>query len=131
MARWTGGGSAEVERIAAELDGWRRSRGRGRGIPEGLWRGVATLAQAQGVHRVARLLGLNYDSVKRRAAARAVVSKKRDGSPAFVDLGLGSVGGDGLCVVEMSAPDGVLLTVRGARPEHLSALVESVLSRGR
>ena len=131
MARRTTGGSAELERIAAELDGWRRSPGRGRGIPEGIWRDVVALAQAHGVYRVVRSLRLNYESVKRRVAALAVAPKKRDNAPAFLELGLGSVGGDGSCVVELSAADGVRLTVRGARPEHLSALVESVLSRGR
>lgn len=130
MAQRTDGGSAEIEGIAAELDDWRRSPERGRGIPEGIWRDVVTLAREHGVYRVARSLRLNYDSVKRRAAVCAVAPKRRE-VPTFVELGLQSVGEDGNCVVELSAADGVRLTVRGARPEHLSALVESVLSRGR
>lgn len=129
MARRTTGRSAEFERIAAELEGWRRSAGRGRGIPEEIWRGVVTLAREHGVHHVARLFGLNYDSVKRRVAACAVASKKKD-APAFVELGLQSVGGEAMCVVELSAPDGVRLTVKGASTEQLSVLVESILSRG-
>ena len=130
MARRTTAGSAELERIGAELEGWRRSPERRRGIPEGIWREVVTLAREHGVHRVARSLGLNYDSVKRRAAACAVARKRRE-VPTFVELGPQSVGGEGSCVMELSTPDGVRLTVRGARPEHLSALAESVLSRSR
>lgn len=131
MVQRTDGGSAKLDRIAAELNGWRRSSGRGRGIPDGIWRDVVALAEAHGLHRVVRSLRLNYDSVKRRVAARAIAPKKRDDAPAFVDLGLGSVGGEGSCVVDLSVPGGIRLTVRGVRPEHLSALVESVLSRGR
>lgn len=130
MARWTAGGSAEVERIAAELDRWRRCPRRGHGIPEGIWRDVATVAQAQGVHRVARSLGLNYDSVKRRASGWAVASKRKE-RPAFVELGPQSVGGDGSCVMELSTPSGVRLTVKGVSAEQLSALVATVMSRGR
>ena len=85
MARWTTGGGAELERIAAELDGWRRSPERGRGIPEGIWRDVVALAQAHGVYRVVRSLRLNYESVKRRVATLAVAPKRRDNAPAFLE----------------------------------------------
>lgn len=130
MAGQTAVEDAELERIEAELDVWRRSPERGRGIPEEIWRDVVTLAREHGVCRVARSLGLNYDSVKRRASACGIALKRR-AAPTFVELGLQSVGGDGTRVLELSTPDGVRLTVKGASVEELSALVAMVLSRGR
>ena len=131
MARRRIASTAELERIATELEGWRRSAERGREIPEEIWRGVVALAREHGVHRVARSLGLNYDSVKRRAAGCVGVSKKEAEVAAFLDLGHATLGRRNGCVVELSAPDGVRLTVKGASSEEISALVASVLSRGR
>lgn len=130
MAQRTADRGAELERIAAELEGWRRTPGRGRGIPEEIWRGVVALAREHGVHRVARGLGLNYESVKQRVAGCGGASKTN--LPArlqFLELGRGSVGEDARWVLELSTPDGVRLTVKGASAQELRALAELILER--
>jgi len=66
---------AAVAPIKDSLDRWRSKRGRGRSIPDELWRGAARLAADHGVHRVSKALRLNYYALKRRVDALEVADE--------------------------------------------------------
>ena len=67
------------------FDRWRRSRKRGRRIPDRLWRMAAEAASIHGVHATARELQLNATRLKEqfRAFAQEQASEK---TPGFVEL---------------------------------------------
>ena len=129
MARSTTRGSVDLERVRAQLDLWRRTPGRGRGIPEEIWEGAVGLARAQGIYRVSRLLRLNYQSLQRRLAARGGrTPPKAAKPPIFLDLGTGRLNAESGCVVELAAPDGARMTVRlsASIAESLAALAAAL-----
>jgi hypothetical protein len=70
QAEATSAASAEAEMIkglGARIEAWRQSENRSRGMPQELWEEASAAAQLLGVGRVARALGLSYDTLKRRA----------------------------------------------------------------
>lgn len=103
-----------VDRIRNEIARWRSVRRRCSPMPARLWNEAALLARDLGVHRIKCALGLNYESLKRRAgkidAKRGTAGTKRAG---FVELRgaqiLETASGP---VVEVSAADDCRLTVR-------------------
>jgi hypothetical protein len=123
-----------IEGLGTRIEAWRRSENRGRAMPEELWEEASAAAQLLGVARVARTLGLSYDTLKRRAfPAGAVTPPSRT---EFIELaGLSALGTSAVteeAVVELSAADGAKLTVRlkGPSVAHVVALVQAVWSRG-
>jgi hypothetical protein len=63
---------------------WRERRQRGRRVPQPLWDLAVQLVSKHGISRTATALGLDYYSLKKRAAAAAQQPPSR--SPAFVEL---------------------------------------------
>jgi hypothetical protein len=132
MARSTTGGGVDVDRVRAQLDLWRRTPGRGRGIPEEIWKGVVGLARAQGIYRVSRLLRLNYQSLQQRlASGGGNLPPKAAHRPVFLDLGTAHLNAAAGCVVDLVAPDGARMTVRlsASVSESLAALAAALWSR--
>jgi len=69
---------SDAERVRNQLNQWRHDHG-GRGrIPEVLWAAATRLASEHGLHKTARLLGLNYYGLKKRLQAESGPAK--DGS---------------------------------------------------
>ena len=56
---------AEIETVQRRFADWRQSDGRGRRIPDELWRMAVRLAHRQGVHRTGLQLRLNSTALKR------------------------------------------------------------------
>jgi hypothetical protein len=86
-------GQQRLEAVRERLDGWRRRRGgRGRRIPEGLWREAASAAQLAGIGVAARVLRLRPEKLRARAVGpEAAARLKRQARPTFVELsGLGT-----------------------------------------
>jgi hypothetical protein len=63
---------------------WRGQRKPGDRIPQPLWAMATRLANSHGVSRTAKVLGLDYDSVKERVEADAGASQAS--GPAFVEV---------------------------------------------
>jgi hypothetical protein len=108
------------------IDVWRWTRQKRSPMPEELWAQAARLAQNLGVWRVARDLGLCYESLKRRVEERA--SRKDADAVRFVevrDADVVDVAGSNATVVELHASDGTRMTVRlgSGTPVDLQALV--------
>jgi hypothetical protein len=127
------GAEAEmIEGLRSRIEAWRGSQYRGRAMPEELWEEAGAAAQLLGVARVARALGLSYDTLKRRAGIPE--AQRQVAGPAdFIELP-GSraplVGSGDEAVVEVLAADGAKLTVRvKAQTLDMAALVNAFRSR--
>ena len=57
---------ASVDALGARVDRWRQSPSKGLRMPEALWKAAARLARAHGLSPVAKALGLDYYSLKKR-----------------------------------------------------------------
>ena len=99
-------------------------------IPESLWRTAVELAGEFGVHRTAKVLRLNYETLKARVNDAAPDSHSQGlssaGSPAkFVELIAGTLPGAGQCVVELDDGHGARMCVH---LEHADATVLAALA---
>ena len=110
---------------------WRAQRtGRAR-IPEALWCTAVELAVEFGVHRTAKVLRLNYETLKARVNHAA---PERDShgacssgasSAKFVELLAGTLLGAGQCLVELDDGHGARMCVH---LEHAEATVLAALA---
>ena len=75
-----------MKKVYRRLERWRSRRtGRSR-IPPSIWTAAGELAREHGVSRVAEVLGLEFNHLKRAAqSGEQVTRKKRTASPAFVE----------------------------------------------
>jgi len=69
---------AGLLRVRDRFVAWRRTRKPKSRIPEPLWTLAVKLVAAQGLHRVAQTLKLDYYSLKKRAEAAAGPREKND-----------------------------------------------------
>jgi hypothetical protein len=115
-----------LETLLDQIEGWRGMRPRTRSMPEPLWSEAAGLARELGVYRVSRALGLNFDTLKRRAKQSGARGSPRRGMarsvPAALNTGFVEVRGLAQIsprsvvaeqtVVEVVASDGARLSIR-------------------
>lgn len=117
MAQTTG--LVGLERVEKKLSTWRgRHGGRGRRIPEELWRAAAEVAALAGVNETARVLGVDRERLLRRVGPRAsgasgaaVLAQPAVASPAFVEVDARGVFGRGKTVVRLTSRDGEQLEI--------------------
>lgn len=123
---------APLENARRRFERWRRtSRPKSR-IPEPLWQAAASMAEQYGLHRTARVLRLDYYSLKKRldarAASRAAASPPDAavGSP-FIELPPAAAPVAGECIVELEDGSGAKMRIqlKGAAPPDLAALSRS------
>jgi hypothetical protein len=126
---------AEIEGLRGRIEAWRQMRPKSRPMPEELWQEASAAAKRLGAGRVARALGLKYETLKQRvisgspSGARGGAGREKAlGRAEFIELrefpvpGL-SAGRDEM-VVEMVAADGTRLTIRlkGASPDWMALI---------
>ena len=102
-----------LQQVRRGIDVWRWTRLKRSPMPEELWAQAARLARSLGVWRVARDLGLCYESLKRRVEEKA--SRKETSAVRFVEVrgsDLMNVASSDGTVVELHATDGTRMTVR-------------------
>jgi len=130
---------AEIEGLHGRIEAWRQMRPKSRPMPEELWREASAAAKRLGAGRVARALGLKYETLKQRVisgdpSGGEAGQKKASGRAEFIELNgfapLGPAVTRDEMVVEMVAADGARLTIRvkGASP-NISALIEAFRGR--
>ena len=107
---------ADIRRIQARIEHWRKTRKKRTAMPEQLWAAAISLARVHGIHRTARALRLSYDSLKRRVIA-APGNGQGGGKdhPGFVDIGPAQLMGLSQPtgpVVELSDAEGAKLMIR-------------------
>jgi hypothetical protein len=109
----------DLVRLRQRLDEYRRDSQPGKALPGWVWAAAGRLARRHGVHRSSRVLGLEYNKLKRLSGAgpadrpgQARTSRpRRPPSSQFVDLsGALTVGGD--CRLVLEGPGGQRLSVQ-------------------
>ena len=125
----------KLEEVQRRFEAWRRTRRKGRRIPEALWGAATELARELGVHRVARALALDYTTLKGRVVGRVAAKAPVSSSvvePAFVEFAVEAVGCTPQSVVEYEGPCGKLtIRLTGHSPVDIVALVEALGRAGR
>ena len=94
-----------MRRVYRRLERWRRKRTGRAPIPEALWAAAGELAREYGVHRVSRVLHLEFNRLKRMANGQAA-RKRRATMPAFVELLAPPAAAAPECVIEMEGNRG-------------------------
>ena len=104
-----------LQKIRTSIDIWRWTRAKRSPMPEELWTPAVQMAKQLGVWRVARELGLSYESLRRRVEEKAA---RREATMGFVEVRgadlMAEMATDGT-VIELSATDGTRLVVRLGR----------------
>jgi hypothetical protein len=98
----------DLARARSRFQAWRAQRQAGGRIPQPLWALAVLLVVEHGVSRTAAALGLDYYSLKRRAAA---ADQPKATSPAFVELPVPAVVGK-QCQFELDNGAGSTLRVQ-------------------
>ena len=138
---------ARLEAGRRRFERWRRTRKGHSRIPEPLWTSAVKLAEAYGLCRTARTLGLDYNALKRRVAAagpgdslgRKTAGAKaarqktsaQDPATAFVELVPPQRACLPECIVELEGPRGAKMRihVRGSHSADVVTAVSRVLFR--
>jgi hypothetical protein len=97
-----------------------------------LWNEAVQMAGTDGVAHVSQALGLDYNGLKRRMSGNEPPSAERKSETAFVRLEMSNPPPSTGCVVELTEPTGVKMTIRlgSEQTAILPGLVE-VLGRQR
>lgn len=111
---------ARVEAVRQRIEHWRRTRERRTRMPETLWTAAAQLAREHGLWAMSQALRLSYESLRQSVERSGTEGRRRRGGRAgFVELDAQQLMVPAVAtgtVVELSAADGVKLTIRfGAR----------------
>ena len=125
--------SLDIEEARRRLEVWRKSRSRGKRIPDQLWALAVSLARTHGVSPVSQRLGLDYNGLKRRAAITPLRRSRLKPPPGFVELPLVAqpvFGSNG--TVELARGEGARMTIRWEGKEGLDlvGLVEAFWRSG-
>lgn len=137
MGNKENGQPQDLVRLRQRLDEYRRDSQAGKPLPGWAWAAAGRLARRHGVHRSSRVLGLEYNKLKRLSGAVAADRPRQAGtstlrkapSAQFVDLsGALTVGGD--CRLVLEGPGGQRLSVQmpaGAATEVVLGLCRAGL----
>jgi hypothetical protein len=117
-----------LESTRRRFEEWRTSRKAAERIPAPLWARAARCAARYGMHRTARALRLDFNSLKRHASAKQ--PRTRVASPGFVEIFPPDVGTPAECVLEIENRGGAKLRIhlRGAAVPDLAGLARSFAS---
>ena len=125
---------ASLNELRGDVDRWRARRVRGGPMPPELWDAALDLAATHGIAAVARVVRLDYGSLKKRMVpAAGGPGRAADGQAQFVELdakqftrALDAAGP----VVELWEPDGRRLVIRFSGHEQLNVPAMVALWRG-
>jgi hypothetical protein len=126
---------AEIEKLQRRVEFWRQSRRHRGPMPVPLWESAARLAQRHGVYRVARIVRLDYHSLKERLGSlnsqkNIAPDQNPKLPPAFIEMQLPFSATTAECLVELerSQGDRLRIHVKGAPAPDLVALIRSFRS---
>ncbi len=116
---------ARLEAGRRRFERWRKTRKGHSRIPEPLWTSAVKLAGAYGLCRTARMLGLDYNALKKRInSADPQDSSGQEPTTAFVELVPPQRACLPECIVELEDPRGAKMRIhlKGAEAPDLAAL---------
>ena len=110
---------AEIQELSRQIEKWRSTRRHRMPMPEPLWTIAANLARQYGVARVARVLRLDYYSLKERLQPPLPQQVSVPGSPTFIELAHQTAIPVPECSIELEHPRGsrMRIHVKGALPD--------------
>jgi len=117
-----------LERLRRRFDRWRQTRKVRSRIPEPLWTAAVKLAGEYGIHRTAKVLRVDYYSLKERVEGASVGDRTaRAAGTTFVELPSAAWPGSGECTLELEDAGGAKLRVhlKGFEAPDLAALSRS------
>jgi transposase-like protein len=107
-------GLGRLNQLRRQIERWRGTRVKRSPMPAELWRAATALARERGVSRVARELGVGYQSLRDRTGARSEPGAREAG--AFVELAgaslLSAAPAAGRSEVELSDARGTTMVIR-------------------
>jgi len=106
-------GLARLSQLRRRIERWRRTRVKRSPMPPELWSAATELARELGVYRVAREVGVGYESLKDRVEAEGEHGARR--AEAFVELGGALLSAAPAAVrseVELSDASGTTMVIR-------------------
>ena len=98
---------ASLSRLEQRFIAWRKARTLGERIPEALWNSAVKIAAEHGLNRTARVLKLDYDSLKKRAACASNLAPPST----FVELPSSPLSIANECVIELEDATGSRMRV--------------------
>src|ERR1035441_6281282 len=115
----------ELAEARRRLEEWRGAYRKREPFPEELWVMAVSLAQQHNVHRVARALGLDYGTLKRRMP----VTTKEPGA-AFLELISPVPGSIAECSMEAESASGAKLRIqmKSVPPAGLAAVIRGFVN---
>ena len=103
---------AELAQVREELVAWRASAGKGRKIPDAVWRKATCAARRHGLNPVSKALGLDYNCLKRRVVGDGGGENTRPGMmPAFVEVKTEALAAVVGCVIELEKGSGTRMRI--------------------
>lgn len=116
-----------MKKVYRRLERW-RSRRTGRSkIPASIWTAAGELARAHGVSRVAEVLGLEFNHLKRMSqAASPALTKRRTSPAAFVELIAPQATGARPCMIEIEGERGKLRIELNGTADELATIGRSL-----
>lgn len=102
---------ASLSRLGQRFSTWRKARAPGERIPESLWQAAVKMAAKYGLHRTARVLKLDYYSLKKRVDR----ADRPASSSTFVELPSSPLGSSE-CVIEWEDAAGARMRVHVKGP---------------
>lgn len=113
---------ASLSRLGERFAAWRKTRASGQRIPEFLWKSAVKLAGEHGLNRTARVLNLDYYSLKKRVDGASSLAEST-----FVELPSSALSIMSECVIELEDAAGSRMRVqlKGQNAPDLLALSRS------
>jgi hypothetical protein len=123
-----------IAEVQAQFDNWRKTRRKRGKIPDQLWEAAVELAGLHGISKVASVLRLNYDRLKKRFEKASLPAKQNHDASVFPFIELTPIPGDRFdnCVIDLKRPDGSWMHIQlrdASSAPHLSALVQTFTGR--
>ena len=129
---------ARLEATRRRFEHWRRTRERRSPIPDALWHSAVGLCATYGIHRTAKTLRLNPDSLKKHVASVNGNDSRRQGTSrqktagrkaaaAFIELPPLEHPRARECVIELEHPRGAKMRIR--LTGHQSSEVATAVSQ--
>ena len=119
-----------LEKVRRRFERWRQRRARGTRIPDSLWTAAVEVAESWGVCQTAKVLRLDYYSLKRRLERK--VADRSNGSQdeaaaAFVELSVPAAATPRECTVDLEDGSGATMRIhlKGVETSDLAALCRS------
>jgi hypothetical protein len=119
-----------LEKVRQRFERWRQRRAVGTRIPDSLWAAAVEAAESWGICQTAKVLRLDYYSLKRRLERKiADGNRQADGVPAaaFVELSVPAAVASRECTVEPEDRSGAKMRIhlRGVEIPDVVALCRS------